>query len=124
MKSRIAAVLTIALACAACGGGCPASLDWDAAPAIGRGMKYVHLTLDEPRRMENYLVRIDLRAPGLRVTGSDRAPNWGAVMTDYTNEVYVIDVRRQRTRDFMEERRAHGTNVVLALNTSPWPRRR
>ena len=108
------------LAAAAFAAACPESLDWDAAPAIGRGMKYIHLTLDEPRLMENYLVRIDLHAPGLRATSSGRASNWGATMTDYTNEVYVIDVLRQRTRDFMEEHRAHGTNMVLALNTSPW----
>ena len=120
MKSQIAVVLMIALARAACGGECPASLDWDTAPSIGRGMKYIHLTLDEPRRMENYLVRVDLRTPGLHVTSTGRASNWGAVMTDYTNEVYVIDTLRVRTRDFMEEYRTHGTNMVLALNTSPW----
>ena len=120
MKNRIVAALTIALAGAACGAGCPASIDWDAAPSIARGMKYVHLTLDEPRLMENYLVRVDLRTPGLRVTSTGRASNWGAVMTDYTNTTYVIDTLRVRTRDFMEEHRAHGTNMVLALNTSPW----
>ena len=41
-------------------------------------------------------------------------------MDDYTNSVMLVDVRRQRTRDFLEERRAHGTNMVLAVNTSPW----
>ena len=49
---------------------CPASLDWESAAEIGRGMKYIHLTLTEPRLMENYLVRIDLHTPGLRVTSS------------------------------------------------------
>ena len=121
MKTRIllafAAILLGGVALAA---ACPESLDWDAAPSIGRGMKYIHLTLDEPRLMENYLVRIDLRTPGLHVTSTGRASNWGDTMTDYTNEVYVIDTLRVRTRDFMEEHRAHGTNMVLALNTSPW----
>ena len=114
------AAAVLALVRVAFGDGCPASIDWDAAPEIARGMKYVHISLDEPRRMENFLVRIDLHAPGLRVASSGRAPNWGAVMDDYTNSVMLVDVRRQRTRDFLEERRAHGTNMVLAVNTSPW----
>ena len=80
----------------------------------------MHIALDEPRLMENFLVRIDLRAPGLRVASSGRAPNWGEVMDDYTNSVMLVDVRRQHTRDFLEERRSHGTNLVLAVNTSPW----
>ena len=114
------AAAVLALVRVAFGDGCPASIDWDAAPEIARGMKYVHISLDEPRRMENFLVRIDLHAPGLRVASSGRAPNWGAVMDDYTNSVMLVDVRRQRTREFLEERRAHGTNMVLAVNTSPW----
>ena len=120
MKARILFAAALFLCVAAHAAGCPAFIDWDAAPSIGRGMKYVHLTLDEPRRMENYLVRVDLRTPGLHATGSGRASNWGATMTAYTNEVYVIDVRRQSTRGFMEERRAPGTYMVLAINTSPW----
>ena len=99
---------------------CPASLDWESAAEIGRGMKYIHLTLTEPRLMENYLVRIDLHTPGLRVTSSGRASNWGEPMPDYTNSVILIDVKRQRTREFLYEHRTHGTNMVLALNTSPW----
>ena len=120
MKTRILLASVMFLGSAALAAACPESLDWDAAPSIARGMKYIHLTLDEPRLMENYLVRIDLRTPGLRVTSTGRASNWGAVMTDYTNEVYLIDTLRVRTRDFMEEHRVHGTNMVLALNTSPW----
>ena len=120
MRKLFVPALVLALVRAASGGSCPASIDWDAAPEIARGMKYVHIALDEPRLMENFLVRIDLHAPGLRVASSGRASNWGAVMDDYTNSVMLVDVRRQRTRDFLEERRAHGTNMVLAVNTSPW----
>ena len=103
-----------------CASNCPVAFDWESASSIGRGMKYIHLTLTEPRLMENYLVRIDLHAPGLRVTGSGRASNWGEPMPDYTNSVILIDVKRQRTREFLYEHRTHGTNMVLALNTSPW----
>ena len=120
MRMLFVCVVSLAVAGAACGGGCPASIDWDSAPEVARGMKYVHLSFDEPRLMENFLVRIDLHAPGLRVASSGRAPNWGEVMDDYTNSVMLVDVRRQRTRDFLEERRSNGTNLVLAVNTSPW----
>ena len=102
------------------GGGCPESLDWSAAREFAPGMRYLHVTLDEPRLMENYMVRVDLRTPGLRVTGTGRASNWGEQMTDVTNRVVLIDTLRRPTRDFLEEHRAHGTNMVLAVNTSPW----
>ena len=102
------------------GGACPASIDWSAAREFAPGMKSLHVTIDEPRLMENYMVRVDLRTPGLRVTGSGRASNWGEKMTDVTNRVVLIDTLRRRTRDFLEEHRAHGTNMVLAVNTSPW----
>ena len=34
--------------------------------------------------------------------------------------VMAIDTRRQKTRDFFEEYRRNGTNMVLAVNTSAW----
>ena len=105
---------------AAFGGGCPESIDWSATREFAPGMRYHHLTLDEPRLMENYMVRVDLRTPGLRVTGTGRAANWGERMSDVTNRVVLVDTLRQRTRDFLEEHRAHGTNMVLAVNTAPW----
>ena len=105
---------------AAFGGGCPESIDWSAAREFAPGMQCHHLTLDEPRLMENYMVRVDLHTPSLRVTGTGRAVDWGEPMADVTNRVVLIDTLRRRTRDFLEEHRAHGTNMVLAVNTSPW----
>lgn len=102
------------------GGGCPESIDWSAAREFAPGMRCHHLTLDAPRLMENYMVRVDLHTPGLRVTGTGRAANWGEPMSDVTNRVVLIDTLRRKTRDFLEEHRAHGTNMVLAVNTSPW----
>lgn len=98
----------------------PASMDWSAAHEFAPGMRYAHVTLDEPRLMENYIVRVDLRTPGLRVAGTGRAANWGEAMPDVTNRVVLIDTRRMQTRAFLEEHRANGTNMVLAVNTSPW----
>ena len=119
MKKPLLCALALASA-AAFGGGCPESLDWSAAHEFAPGMRNLHVTLDEPRLMENYMVRVDLHTPGLRVTGTGRAANWGETMSDVTNRVILIDTLRRRTRDFLEEHRAHGTNMVLAVNTSPW----
>ena len=66
------------------------------------------------------MVRVDLHTPGLRVTGTGRAVDWGEPMADVTNRVVLIDTLRRKTRDFLAEHRAHGTNMVLAVNTSPW----
>ena len=99
---------------------CPATLDWDSAQTIARGMKYINFKVDQPRLMENYIVRVDLKEPGLRITGTHRAKEWGETMPDYTNMVMKIDTRRQKTRDFLEEHRKNGTNMVFAVNTSAW----
>ncbi len=117
MRIAVAAAL---VAASTLGGGCPESLDWSAAREFAPGMRSLHLTLDEPRLMENYMVRVDLRTPGLRVTGTGRAANWGEVMADVTNRVMLIDTVRRTTRSFLDDHRAHGTNMVLAVNTSPW----
>ncbi len=101
-------------------GECPASLDWDSAQTVARGIKRMNFKVDQPRLMENYIVRVDLREPGLRITGSHRAKEWGEPMPDYTNRVMAIDTCRQKTRDFLEEHRRNGTNMVFAVNTSPW----
>ncbi|MBR2838606.1 MAG: phosphodiester glycosidase family protein [Kiritimatiellae bacterium] len=121
METKMTLLGVVALvASAASGGGCPESIDWSAARQFAPGMRYVHITLDEPRLMENYMVRVDLRTPRLHVTGSGRASNWGKRMSDVTNRVVLIDTLRRKTRDFLEDYRAHGTNMVLAVNTSPW----
>ena len=90
-------------------GECPASLDWDSAQTVARGIKCINFKVDQPRLMENYIVRVDLREPGLRITGTHRAKEWGEPMPDYTNMVMAIDTRRQKTQDFLEEHRRNGT---------------
>ena len=121
LQRKHAVCCALALTSAAVFGvGCPESIDWDAARTFAPGMKCLHLTLDEPRLMENYMVRVDLRTPGLGVTGTGRASNWGERMSDVTNRVMLVDTRRRKVRDFLEEHRANGTNMVLAVNTSPW----
>ena len=121
MKTKMSLLCAFALvSIAALGGRCPESIDWSAAREFAPGMRYLHVTLDDPRLMENYVVRVDMTTPGLRVTGTGRASNWGERMSDVTNRVVLIDTLRRKTRAFFEEYRAHGTNMVLAVNTSPW----
>lgn len=99
---------------------CPASLDWSKAENIANGVKYLCVNMDEPREMAAHLVRVDLKTPGIRVTGTRRAPEWGKPMPDYKKKKMPIDTVRQTTRDFLEEYRANGTNMVFAVNTSAW----
>ncbi len=105
---------------AAFAASCPQSLDWQNAHEFAPGMKYLHITIDEPRLMENYLVRVDMSTPSLRVTGTGRSVDWGKSMSDVTNRVVIIDTLRQKTRDFLNQHRSRGTNMVLAVNTAPW----
>lgn len=116
----IAAFLSAVSALAASAGECPASLDWGSARDIARGVKFMRVDVDSPRQMAAHFVRVDLREPGLRVTGSHRPAEWGIPMPDYTNEVKLVDARRQTVRDFLERHRAGGTNMVFAVNTSAW----
>lgn len=109
-----------AMAFSAAGGKCPEKVDWRRADDIAPGVKYICVEVDEPRIMANHLVRVDLRTPGLRVTGTRRPREWGNQMPDYSAKPLKIDAKRQTTQDFLEEHRANGTNMVFALNTSAW----
>ena len=117
---QIAAACLLFAAGAAVSGECPRSIDWNLAQDIASGVKYVCVNMDEPREMAGHIVRVDLKTPGIRVTGTRRAPEWGKPMPDYTKKKMPIDTARQTTRDFLEEYRANGTNMVFAVNTSAW----
>lgn len=119
---RIAAALAFAAASAAASFAkeCPEKIDWSHARKVAPGVEYTSLNLDEPRLMACHLVRVDLKTPGLRVTGTGRAPEWGRPMPDYDKAQMPIDTVRQTTRDFLEEHRRNGTNMVFAVNTAAW----
>ena len=94
--------------------------DWDSAKEVARGIRVTERVYDWPRQMAAYLMRIDLRTPGLRFTGTERAANWGEPMPDVTNRVILIDTKRETVPNFMKRRRAKGENMVAAFNTAPW----
>lgn len=97
-----------------------APFDWDKAKVVTKGIRVFELAYDEPRMMKAFLMRVDLKTPGLRFTGTERASNFGEKMPDVTNRVVKISTRRERTEAFMKRRRAEGHNVVAAFNTAPW----
>ena len=116
-------VLLFLAASAALAEECPSFLDWNRATEVARGVKRMTVTIDTPRLMVNYLLRVDLHEKGLHVVGTGRAAEWGRPMEDFTNSVVLIETRREQTRDFIRRYRAGGTNMVAAINTSafvPW----
>ena len=95
-------------------------IDWEGAAAPVTGGRLVHLERTEPRLIKADVMRIDLKTPGLRFTGTHRAANWGEPMPDYTNKVMTIRTKRERTEDFMMSERAKGRDVIIAFNSAPW----
>lgn len=93
---------------------------WKGAEDLRDGVKLKALSFDEPRLMKAWMMRIDLRTPGISFVTSERAERWGEPMPDYTNSVMLIRTKRERTVDFLMRKRASGRNVELAVNTSPW----
>ena len=118
-------ILFAMYACALASTGC-ASINWNGAKEIRPGVRYVKLEREEPRLMKAFMIRVDLRTPGLKFTGTGRDPKWGEQMPDITNRVYIIRTKRQRTADFMREQRrpvnegGKGRDLVVAVNTEPW----
>lgn len=93
---------------------------WRHPVTLCRGVELKARALETPRRMKAYVARIDLGAPGLGFTATERAADWGAPMPDYTNRTVRIETVRETTADFLMRRRAAGVPVALAVNASPW----
>lgn len=90
--------------------------EWSAIAEFAPGLRYVHLALTDPRRMDVHAMRIDAETPGLEFVTTGRCGTWKE------NESETI---RSTTRDFVREARAAGMNVIAAINCDafePWPR--
>jgi hypothetical protein len=114
----VVAVALIPLFCVAERG--ESSEYWREAATLRKGVKVKELSFTEPRLMKAWMMRIDLRTPGIGFTTTERDGQWGEMMPDYTNKVYLIRTKRECTADFMNRRRAAGLNVEIAINTAPW----
>lgn len=120
-KAALAALAAMFVLCAAADDW--RDLMWERPVAIGHGVSLRAYALDEPRLMKAYVARIDLAAPGIGFTATERDPKWGqevAVGMNKTVRVGLGADRQEYTTDFMKRRRAEGKNVVLAVNTSGW----
>ena len=95
-------------------------IDWEQEKEVQPGVKLCRLELTEPRLLKVSVMRIDLKTPGLRFTGTKRPPEWGRVMDDYTNKTMYVRTKRVKTADFMMEERKAGRNVIAAFNSAPW----
>lgn len=95
-------------------------VDWERSETIAPGVKAAGFRLEVPRLMECRLLRVDLKQKGLSFVSTGRSAEWGQAMPDVTNRTMIVDTRREPTEAFMRRYRNAGTNVVAAVNTSPW----
>ena len=93
---------------------------WKDAETLREGVMVKELSFVEPRLMRAWMMRVDLRVPGIGFVTTERDERWGEPMPDYTNGVRLIRTKRERTADFMMRKRSAGRNVEIAVNTAPW----
>ncbi len=92
--------------------------DWAAAKILYPGIKHTAQAVQEPRQLKINAVQIDLSTPGLSFRASSRDQDWGQPMPDYPS--LEIRTRRITTREFLQQARRHGQNMVLAVNANGW----
>ncbi|MBQ6352652.1 MAG: phosphodiester glycosidase family protein, partial [Lentisphaeria bacterium] len=98
--------------------------DWNSAKTLYPGIKLLEVKKTKPRLLRLFIMRIDLKTPGLTFAVTGRAENWGKPMPDYPK--LPIRTRRATTGEFMRECRnpvaqgGRGLNMVVAVNASPW----
>ena len=93
---------------------------WSRPVSLREGVEVKAMSVKSPRELKAFVARIDLSTPGIGFSATERDPNWGKAMPDYTNRVVLIDTKRERTADFMARRRAEGVPLAVAVNSSPW----
>lgn len=93
-------------------------IDWTKADKIREGVHHVRFTLNKPRLMKVNIIRVDLKIKGLYFTATPRDPDWGKPMPDFPSK--TIRAARKRTRNFMQDARKNGVNMIIAANASPW----
>ena len=86
----------LALAPFFCAAAAVESEYWRGAEELREGVKVKELSFTEPRLMKAWMMRIDLRTPGIGFTTTERDARWGEPMPDYTNGVRLIRTKRDR----------------------------
>ena len=95
-------------------------LMWEKYVQLRPGVRTKAYALESPRRMKAYVVRIDLSAPGVGFTATERAADWGRAIPGVADKGLRTETTRETTQDFMSRRRREGLNVEVAVNTTPW----
>lgn len=102
-----------------------AAIDWEAAETVQTGVKLVRQEKSEPQLMKIYVMRIDMKTPGLKFTGTGKADRFGEPMPDFETrpgwpEKCFIRTKREKTVDYMKRLKDGGYNVIAAWNSGPW----
>ena len=113
--------------------GVSTPINWASCPeriSIATGVDYIPAVLTTnggwPRKMVCHLVRIDLKTPGLRFTGTDRCAGWGEPMPEKYAKGRPKRTVREKTSDFLARNRGEkarggkARNAVLAWNNAAW----
>jgi hypothetical protein len=113
--------------------GVSTPIDWDSCPqriAIAPGVDYIPAILTTaggwPRQLVCHFVRIDLKTPNIRFTGTDRCADWGDPMPEDYASGYEKRTVREKTTDFLARNRGakslggKARNAVLAWNNAAW----
>ena len=100
------------------------SFDWSTANELYPGILHTRVSVTEPRLMVVNALRVDLTEPAVRFKTTGRHPNWGDPMQPPLfvsfEQDYFIRTGRQPTRDFLNQHRNQGLEMVLAVNAAPW----
>lgn len=100
------------------------TFEWIDIPDRYPGIKHAHLTLTEPRNLNIHILRVDTSNPDIRFSTTGRHPNWGQQMSapflSTFSQDYFIRTGRQRTLNFLNQKRNEGLNMVAAINAAPW----
>lgn len=91
------------------------TFDWDAVADTFPGVEFAAESVETPRVMDVFCVRVDARNPQIRFHATPRSADWIENSTE---------TLRQTTRDFSRESRSRGMNMVVAINADafePWP---
>lgn len=92
--------------------------DWRQAKQLFPGIHHAFLDVRKPRILKINVVRIDLQRSDLRFMTSGRSPEWGREMPDRPG--LLIRVQRKTVRDYLQEARRNGIDMLVAVNASPW----
>ena len=103
---------------------CAADIDWSRARDIRPGIKLISGIKKSPRLIRYFIMRIDLKTPGMEFVTIGRDADWGKPMPDYPKR--SIRTKRRTVADFMNDARRPvrqgglGKNMVAAFNATPW----